>query len=100
MIIFSENSQQDENFIVYLCTEVWFQILLYLRINDNMRLSFVLGRINAIVYSSEQFKKHPELSNLITNKVKLCECFMKRYDELMDRLSFSFSFVNCLFFRY
>ena len=25
---------------------------------------------------------------------------MKRYDELMDRHSFSFSFVNCLFFRY
>ena len=25
---------------------------------------------------------------------------MKRYNELMDRLPFSFSFVNCLFFRY
>lgn len=54
-------------------------------------------RMNTIIYSSKQFKKYHELSS---NRVELYECFMKRYNELMDRISFSFSFVNCLFFRY
>ena len=44
--------------------------------------------------------KNWELLSLIINKVELYECFMKRYDGLMDRLLFIFSFVNCLFFRY
>ena len=56
--------------------------------------------MNAIVYSSKEFKKYRELSSLIIDKFELYECFMKRFDELMDRFSLSFSFVNCLFFRY
>ena len=56
--------------------------------------------MNALVYSSKQFKKYRKLSSLIIDKVELYECFMKRYDEMMDRPSLSFSFINCLFFRY
>ena len=52
--------------------------------------------MNALVYSSKQFKKYQKLSSLIIDKVELYECFMKRYDEMMDRPSLSFSLVLVL----
>ena len=61
---------------------------------------FCFEKNEAVVYLSKQFRKYGKLSSLIINTVELYECFMKRYKELMDRLSLSFSFANCLFFRY
>ena len=54
--------------------------------------------MNAIVYSSKEFKKYRELSSLIIDKVELYECFMKRFDKLMDRFSLSSSSVNLFVF--
>ena len=98
--LFSESIQQGKICIIYLSTEVCFEILLYLRIIDITRLSFVLRRMHTAIYSSKQCKKYRELSSLIIDKVELYEWFMKRLDKLIDRFSFSFIFVNCLFLRY
>lgn len=56
--------------------------------------------MHTTIYSSKQCKKYRELSSLIIDKVELYEWFMKRLDKLIDRFSFSFIFVNCLFLRY
>ena len=40
------------------------------------------------------------LSNLVVDKNKLYDCFKQRYNELIDRLTFSFSFIDCLYFTY
>ena len=86
MIYFSENIQQDDHCIVYLCNELWFQILFYLRIIDVIR------------YRS--YREDCELSSLIINKSELYECFMKRFDELIKRLSFYFDFTDCFYLNY
>ena len=69
----------------------------YLRIIDIIRLLFHSRRVNEIVYSSKQFSNYCTLSNSIIDKSGLYECFMKRHDELIERLPFSFSFIVCFF---
>ena len=68
-----------------------------LRIIDIIRLLFHSKRVNEIVYSSKQFSNYRTLSNSIIDKSELYEFFMKRHDELIERLSFSFSFIVCFF---
>ena len=50
--------------------------------------------------SSKQYTKYRNLSNLLVDKNKLYDCFKQRYYELIDRLTFSFSFNDCLYFKY
>ena len=95
---FSETSSKTKLYR-YLCNEVWFQILLYQDLDDIIRLPFISRRLNEIVYSNKRFKNYHILLNSIINKGQLYECVMKKYDELINRLSFSFGFANCLFFR-
>ena len=56
--------------------------------------------MNEIVCGSKQFKKYRELSDTIINKSKLYDCFMKRFNELIQRLTFHFNFTNMLFLKY
>ena len=41
-----------------------------------------------------------EFSNVIINKNKLYDCFIKRFDELIERPDFYFNFTNCFFLDY
>ena len=63
-------------------------------------LSLVSRRLNEIVPLNKGFKKYRQLSNLIVNKIQLYDFFMERYNELVDRLTFSFIFIDCLCFKY
>ena len=78
--------------------DVWFEILKYLKVVEIIRLLFVSRRLNEIIFSSKQYKKYRNLSNLVVDKNKLYDCFKQRYNELIDRLTFSFSFIDCLYF--
>ena len=77
-----------------------FEILKYLKIIEIMRLLFVSRRLNEIVFSSKQYTKHRSLSNLAVDKNKLYHCFKQKYNELIDRLTFNFNFIDCLYFKY
>ena len=46
------------------------------------------------------FKKYRQLSNFIVDKNRLYGFFMEKYNELIDRLTFSFTFIDCLYFKY
>ena len=50
IVHFSESIQQDANCIVYLCNQLWFQIFIYLRLIDIIKLSLVSRRVNEIVF--------------------------------------------------
>ena len=63
---------------------------------DIVSLSFVSRRLNEIVHLNNGFKKYFQLSNSIFNKDKLYDFFMERYNKLIDKLTFNFSFVDCL----
>ena len=41
-----------------------------------------------------------ELSNTIIDKSKLYDCFIKRFDELIEKLDFNFNFSDLLFLNY
>ena len=43
---------------------------------------------------------YPELSNVIIDKNQLYDYFIKRFDELIERLNFYFNLTNCLFLNY
>ena len=43
---------------------------------------------------------YPELSNVIIDNNKLYDCFIKRFDELIERRNFYFNLTNCLFLNY
>ena len=53
-----------------------------------------------LFFSSKHYTKYRNLSNLLVDKNKLYDCFKQRYNELIDRLTFSFSFIDCLYFKY
>ena len=100
MNLFLGNIQQDEHCIIYLCNEFWFQILFYLCVTDIIRLSFVSRRLNEIVYGHKLFKKCRKLSNSIIDKKELYDSFMKRFDEVIKKLSFYFDSIVCLYLIY
>ena len=77
-----------------------FQIFFYLRITDIIRLSFVSRRMNEIVYGSKQFANYRKLLNSIIDKTELYECFMKRFDELIKKISFYFNFIDWFYLNY
>ena len=56
--------------------------------------------MNEITFGSKQFKKYRELSDTIINKSKLYDCFMKRFNELIERFNFYFNFTNMLFLNF
>ena len=56
-----------------------------------------MKRLNKTVHGSEQFTNYCKLSNSIIDQRDLYECFMKRLDELIEGLSFNFSFTDCVF---
>ena len=56
--------------------------------------------MNEIVFGSKQFKKYRQLSGTIIDKSKLYDCFMKRFNELIERLNFHVNFMNMLFLNY
>ena len=85
---------------VYLCNELWFLIMIYLRLIDIIRLSFVSKKLNEIAYGNKRCRKYWELPNTIINKSELYDCFMKRFSELIKRLDFNFNFINMLFLNY
>ena len=62
-------------------------------------LSFVSRRLNEIVHLNTGFRKYYQLSNFVVNKDKLYDFFMKRYNELIDKLTFNLSFIDCLYFK-
>ena len=98
---FLDETRQNENCPIYLCNKnVWFKILLNLKITDIIGLSFVSRRLNKIIHFNNGFKKYCKLSNSIVDKDKLYDFFMERYNELIDKLTFSFSFIDCLYFKY
>ena len=41
-----------------------------------------------------------ELSDTIIHKSKLYDCFIKRFDELIEILDFNFDFTDLLFLHY
>ena len=41
-----------------------------------------------------------EHSNVIIDKNELYDCFIKKSDELIERLDFYFNLTNCLFLNY
>ena len=41
-----------------------------------------------------------ELSNVIIDNNQLYDCFIKRFDELIERRNFYFNLTNCLFLNY
>ena len=63
-------------------------------------LSLVSRRLNEIVPLNKGFKKYRQLSNLIVDKIQLYDFLMERYNELIERLTFSFIFNDCLYFKY
>ena len=67
---------------------------------DIIRLSFVSKRLNEIVHLNNEFKKYRQLSNFIIDKNKLYDFFMERCNKLIDKLTFSFTFIDCLCFKY
>ena len=40
------------------------------------------------------------MSNSIVDKDKFYDFFMERYNKLIDKLVFNFSFIDCLYFKY
>ena len=66
--------------VSFPCNELWFQIFFNLKLTDIIRLSFILRRINEIIFGNEHFKKYCKLSYTIINKSKFCDCFMKRFN--------------------
>ena len=63
---------------------------------DIRSLSFVSRRLNEIIHFNYGFKEYCKLSNSIVDTDKLYDFFMERYNELIDKLTFSFSFIDCL----
>ena len=74
--------------------------MIYLRLIDIIKLSFVSNRFSEIAYGNKPFRKDWELSNTIINKSELYDCFMKRFRELIERLDSNFNFIDMLFLNY
>ena len=74
--------------------------MIYLIIIDIIRLSFVSKRLNETAYVNKQFRNYWKPSNTVINKRKLCDCFLERFDGLIDRFDFYFNFTDVLFVNY
>ena len=86
---------------IYLCNEdVWYQILLNLKMCNIITQSLALKTLNEMVHLNNGFKKYTQLSNSIIDKKKRYHFFMESYDELIDNLTFRLSFIDCLSFKY
>ena len=98
----SLEKNQNEQCFIYLCNhDVWFQIFRYLQIVDILRLLLVSRRLDKnVFFLSKQYTKYHNLSNLTVDKNKLYDWFKQKYEKLIDRLTFSFSFIDCLYFKY
>ena len=68
--------------------------------NNIINLSVVSRRLNEIIHFNNQFKRYWKLSNSINDKDKLYDFFMERYNKLIDKVTFSFSFIDYLYFKY
>ena len=52
------------------------------------------------MYASKQFTTYIKLSNSITDKNELYDCFMKNFDKFIKKLSFYFNFSDCFYLNY
>ena len=67
---------------------------------DIISLSFVSRRLNEMVHLNNGFKKYCQLSNSIDNKDQLYDFFLERSNKLIDKLTFNFTFIDFLYFKY
>ena len=56
--------------------------------------------MSEIVLGSRRFKKYCEVTSTIIDKIRLYDCFTKRFKELIERVNFNFNFTDPLFLNY